>query len=215
MTIRRYLILLGLFVFSAHAEAIDDTTLYKQKVAQFYELTKTNQFTLLKIPAFQQTTDYTCGPAVAMTVLHYFGVLSAAEMTHEQEIAIAKEMGASIERGTSEQQLASWFNKHGFIASIGYHGTLQLLQENLKKSTITLVDWIDWGGHWVAVAGYNKVGRTPDENKDTLLLADPAVSTDNVKYMDGLTTINPARFAAMWFNSKHGNGIYINIKRKS
>lgn len=185
---------------------------YKQQVAQFYGLANTQQFTLIKIPAFQQTTEYTCGPAIAMTVLHYFGKLSDNQLNAEKELAIAREMGTTESAGTSEQQLATWFNHHGFEAQVGYNGTIALLKHNLANGIITLVDWIDWGGHWVAVAGYNQVGASPSDNKDTLFFADPAVSTDNIKYVDGLSSINPARFAAMWLNSKLVKGIYITVK---
>jgi hypothetical protein len=211
---KRWLLLVG-FIFSYPVFGLDFEThkdRYSQEIARFYGLKSEKNLKMLKISGYQQTVDYSCAPAAVMSLLHYYGKLSKVEMNHATELKIAKEMRTSIKYGTSEQQLLNWLNKHGFEAKLGYNGTLSLLEKNLNKGIFTLVDWFDWGGHWVIVAGYNKVGKTPEQNKDTLFFADSAVSLDNVKYLNGLSTINPERFKYMWFNSKLVKGIYISVR---
>ena len=55
----------------------------------------------------QQTTDYTCGPAVAVGVARYLGV-------EADELSVAREMGTSVRVGTNPQQMAGWFIAKGF-----------------------------------------------------------------------------------------------------
>ncbi|MBA3535039.1 MAG: C39 family peptidase [Tatlockia sp.] len=208
-------LLLFAFIFSYPVFGLDFEThkdRYPEEIARFYGLQSAKNLKMLKIRGYQQTVDYSCAPAAVMSLLHYYGKLSKEDMNHTTELKIAKEMGTSIKYGTSEQQLLNWLNTHGFEAQLGYNGRLSMLENNLNKGVITLVDWFDWGGHWVIVAGYNKAGLTSEQNKDTLFFADSAVSTDNVNYIHGLSTVNPERFKYMWFNSQLVKGIYISVK---
>ena len=53
----------------------------------FYNMTQTADRIILKnYPIYQQTTEYTCGPASALTVLYFFGE------KHYDEMTLAKEM---------------------------------------------------------------------------------------------------------------------------
>ena len=188
---------------------------YRQTIAKFYGLPSTKNLTLLHLKSYQQTEPYTCAQAAVMSLMHYYSMLSDTQMNKETELKIAKEMNASKEIGTSPQQIASWLKNHGFNVQVGENGTLTLLQENLKKGIPTLVEWIDWGGHWEVTTGYDAAGKTPDDDKDTIFFADPSAHYDNVKYMDGITTFNPDRFASMWFDAQFFNpghlvkGVYI------
>ncbi len=62
----------------------------------------------------------------------------------------------------------------------------------------TLVEWIDYGGHWVLVVGYDTRGTETDRD-DVIHFADPADGHDGNR--DGLTSFNARRFNAMWFDA--------------
>lgn len=190
---------------------------YRQKIARFFGFNSTKNFTLLNVRGYQQTEDYTCGPSAIMSLMNYYGMLKDSQMNKEEELKIAKEMGTNQDVGTSPQQMVTWLENHGFQVKLGDNGTVTQLQENLKKGIPTLVEWIDWGGHWEVVTGYNAVGETANEDKDTILFANPSAHFENAntKYINGITAFNPDRFASMWFDAQYFNpghlvkGIYI------
>jgi ABC-type bacteriocin/lantibiotic exporter with double-glycine peptidase domain len=139
----------------------------------------------------QQTTDHTCGPAIAVGVARYLG-MEADEMT------VAREMATSPRGGTNPQQMAGWFITKGFKVRWGENGTIDMLKDNLAKGIPTLVEWIDWGGHWVVVAGIDDKG-TVDTDDDDIIFADPWDRIDGVA--DGYTRFNLDRFESMWFDA--------------
>ena len=188
---------------------------YSSHIAHFYGLKSDKNLTILNVKGYQQTEDYTCGPASIMSLMYYYGMLKDKEMNHETEVRIAKEMGTSEDSGTTPMRMATWLKQHGFDVQSGENGTLDMLQANLKKGIPTIVEWVDWGGHWVVTTGYDVGGKKPSDDKDTIFFADPSAHFDNVKYINGVTTFNPDRFASMWFDAQYFNpghlvkGIYI------
>ena len=94
--------------------------------------------------------------------------------------------------------MVSWLERHGFEVTWGENGSLKLLRENLSRGIPTLVEWIDWGGHWVIVVGYDTRG-TESERDDVIYFADPADGLDEVR--DGLTSFHAKRFESMWFDA--------------
>lgn len=135
---------------------------------------------LLSLRAFQQTTDYTCGPACVVTLPRYYG-------RDGDEMQIAKETGTNSDTGTTPQAMASWFQKHGFRVTWGENGSLEMLRGNLARRVPTLVEWIDWGGHWDVVVGYDTRGTSaPDD--DLIYFADPSDCTDGK--VDRLNSFN-------------------------
>jgi len=148
-------------------------------------------FTVLPIAAYQQTTEYTCGPAAVVTLLKYYG-RSGDEMT------IAKEMGTGSTTGTTPQQMADWLQANGFKVSWGEGGSLGLIRENLVKNIPTLVEWSDWGGHWVVAIGYD-TRNTDDPMDDVIIFADPYDRHDD--HNDGIDWFNAQRFYYMWYDA--------------
>lgn len=205
---------LALFILSSQSIATNNDY-FKHQVAKFYHLKTIKNLYLLNIHGYQQSKDYTCAPAMVMNLLHYYHKLSDAQMSAATEDQIAKEMGSSPDNGTSPQQVVNWLKAHDFNATLGINGQVSMLKENLKKGIPILVEWIDWGGHWELVTGYQAVGKTFDDDKDTLIFADSAAHFNNVNALDGLTVINPDRFNSMWFDAQYFNpghlvkGIYI------
>jgi len=146
---------------------------------------------VLPVRSYQQTTSYTCGPASLITLLRYYD-------RDGDELGIAREAGCSPAKGTSPTAMADWLKSHDFDVDWGESGSLKLLRDNLKKGIPTLVEWIDWGGHWVLVVGYDTRG-TETERDDLVIFADPADSLDGKP--DGLTSFNARRFESMWFDA--------------
>jgi hypothetical protein len=147
--------------------------------------------TLLPLRAVQQTTAYTCGPAVLVTLLRNYG-------RDGDELQIARETGCTPSKGTSPDQMAKWLREHGFEVEWGENGSLAALREQLENGRPTIVEWVDWGGHWVLVVGYDTRG-TESPRDDLILLADPADHYDGER--DGLTSFNALRFEHMWFDA--------------
>lgn len=147
--------------------------------------------TLLKAESFQQTTEYTCGPASVVTLLKYYGKTA-------DEMRIATEMGTSTTCGTTPQQMTEWLNNHGFNATWNQEGSLEMLRQNLTNHKPTLVEWSDWGGHWVLVIGYD-TRNTESTADDVIIFADPYDRHDD--HPDGLTWFNAERFYYMWYDA--------------
>lgn len=147
--------------------------------------------TFLPVDSYQQTTEYTCGPASVISLLGYYGKTG-------DELKIAGEMGTSSICGTTPEQMTSWLNDHEFTASWHQEGTLEMLRESLTAGMPVLVEWSDWGGHWVLVIGYD-TRNTEDPMDDVLIFADPYDHHDDRQ--DGITWFNAQRFYYMWYDA--------------
>ncbi len=165
----------------------------------FDTLCSNQHLTVLPLKSFQQqVTEYTCGPAAAMTVMSFYGV--TLQKGETDEMRIADEMTSAITRGVNPQQMADWFTRQGWQATWGTEGTREMLRDNLKRGIPTLVEWIDWGGHWVVVVGYDDRG-TATLWDDVIIFADSADCHDD--RVDGITYFNYGRFEAMWFDAHY------------
>ena len=175
--------------------------------ANYYEMKPNPYYITLGVKGYQQSTDYTCGPAAAMSLLRWHNILSDQSMNQITEMLIAKGMGTgdihAKHPGTTPQQMATWFKQNGFEVTLGYNGTLEMLRENLKQGIPTLVEWIDWGGHWVIVTGYYAGHEAPEKGVDTIFFADPAVHWTTVNNPDGISSFNAWRFRDMWFDAQY------------
>lgn len=175
--------------------------------ANYYEMKADPYYIYLGVKGYQQTTDYTCGPAAIMSLLRWYDALSDQSMNHETEMLIAQAMGTgdmnSYHPGTTPEQMVNWLQRNGFQATLGYNGTMEMLRENLKNGIPTLVEWIDWGGHWVVVTGYHAASESPIKGPDTIFFADPAVHWFSVNNPDGVSSFNALRFQDMWFDAQY------------
>jgi len=173
-------------------------------------LPSTGSATLLLIKNFhgiQQTTDYTCGPASVVGLFKYFGFQTT-------ELTAAKEMKTDPNNGTKPEDIVNWLKSKGLKVTWGENGSIELLKNNLKKDIPTLIEWIDWGGHWTVVVGLDDKGTATTED-DEIILADPYDKVDGKA--DGLTYFNLERFDSMWFDAlyfgKLMKKIYIFVNR--
>jgi len=164
------------------------------------------------LTGFQQTTEYSCGPAALLsTVLYYKAPGFKADA--ETEMRISSEVGTrdpatlkpGEKPGTTPPEITTWLEKNGFNAVEEYekkgdNSALEKIRANLRAGIPTIVEWIDLAGHWVVVVGYDDRGTiNPDD--DILVLADPYDRYDD--HPDGYNVVNAQRFYWMWFDARY------------
>lgn len=161
----------------------------------FSGLRPSKTLALLPIRGFQQTTDYTCGPAAILTLLEFYGIPA-------DEQALAQEMRTRPGSGTHPLSMVSCLRKHGLEVewgeeTLGDGSGMKMIRKNLESGIPTIVEWIDWGGHYALVIGHDNRG-TETVDDDVIILADPYDRHDDVE--DGVTVFNAERFYYMWFD---------------
>lgn len=188
-----------------------------------YNLKSTDTLTILSnFKTYQQTKEYTCGPATALMVLEHFGESNYDELKISEIMECHKDLNGNNldtpglaneqgEYGTSTDRMVNFFNK------IGWNVTSSLMERNidddytfdnsadfmewiinnLKNNTPIMVEWIDWAGHWSNIIGYDTMG-TDSFGDDVLILADPYDTSDHLQ--DGYHIVPAERFFYMWFD---------------
>ena len=173
----------------------------------YYDMKPSPYFISLGVKGYQQTTDYTCAPAAVMSLLRWYGKLGNENLTAATEMRIAAEMGTrplnSTRPGTDQHEIVNWLNANGFRAYAAEDGTLELIREYLKKGIPVLVEWIDWGGHWVVATGYHAGSESLAKGTDTIFFADPAVHWTTTNNPEGISSFNAWRFRDMWFDAQY------------
>lgn len=164
----------------------------------FYNMTSTGERIILPhYPTYQQTTEYSCGPAAALTVLNYFG-------NHDfDEAALIKRMKTKPEVGTSLSNMVKFFKEIGWEVQ----STSKPMDEvefqkfvvtNLKQGKPILVENVEFGGHWRVIIGIDEIGTPDDLYDDVLIFADPYDTSDHKQ--DGYAVGSLDRFYSMWFD---------------
>lgn len=172
----------------------------------FYNLPSTATLTLLPhYETYQQTTEISCGPAAALTVLTHFGD------TSWQEKEIASIMGTKPVVGTDTKGMVKFFKAIGWevtssLTAANKNGISFSTEEeyrnfvidHLKHNTPILVENIEWGGHWRVIIGYDTMG-TDTSADDVLILADSYDTADHQQ--DGYVISPVQKFYYMWFDA--------------
>lgn len=164
------------------------------------------------LKGYQQTTEYTCGPAALLAVAKFYKLAGIEENT-TTEMRIAREVGTrdpaalkpGEKPGTRPEEMSAWLQKNGFDARLEFEDKgdgsgLKQLRENIKRGITTIIEWIDLAGHSVVAVGYDDRNNT-DPSDDVLILADPYDRYDD--YQDGYTFVNAERFYWMWFDARY------------
>lgn len=107
-----------------------------------------------------QTKDHTCGAAAAATVLRWFGFQA-------DEATAAQVMGTNRVTGTTWNAITLYLRKRGLKATPYARFDLRELLRRCDDQLPTLVEWMDWGEHWVVCVGY-------EPTMGVLVFADPA-----------------------------------------
>lgn len=184
--------------------------------ANFFDLDPSSPaFADLGVTGWQQTTDYTCGPSSVMSIMRFYGVLNASQMTHETEMAFAKGMGTRSDNGTDPILMAAWLQSVRFGSAWAQGGNISLVRDFLARGQPIVVLWSDWGGHYVASTGYYAGSGDYNDGLDTVFFADPAAHFQNVNNTRGVTGFVSDRMESMWFNLNSGIrttfGVYVTM----
>ncbi len=178
----------------------------------FSKLEPTEGFFFIKgLRGYQQSTEYTCGPAVLLSLAKYYKI-HGIEDNKKTEMKIAQEAGTLSEEaalkvkkrpGTEPDQMLKWLNDHGFKAEIEFENKgdgsgLKKIQQNLKKGIPTIVEWANLMGHWVIVVGLDTRGPKHPLD-DVIIFADPYDKYDDVQ--DGYSYINASVFYWLWYEA--------------
>ncbi|MCK9580337.1 MAG: C39 family peptidase [Methanoregula sp.] len=158
--------------------------------------------TVLPLKSYrQQVTNYSCGAVAAMTVMSYYGM--PVNNTDSDEVRVAHEISGNVseQTGLNPDQVATWLSRQGMNATWGTGGSYEMLRGNLQKGVPTMVEWIDWGGHWVVVVGYDTRGTEENIWDDVIIFADSVDCHDDRS--DGITYFNYGEFDAMWFDAHY------------
>jgi len=166
------------------------------KHPDFYRMDNTDSRTILPhFATYQQTTDYTCGPAALLMAAYYRGVLL-------NELEIAKATGANKKTGTSTEQMVHYLKNTGWKVRSSLTepeiATLHFLKHQIKNGNPVMVEWVDWAGHWQVAIGYDDVGTPAEVSDDVLIMADPYDTSDHLQ--DGYAIVQADRFQSMWFD---------------
>ncbi|PKL58099.1 MAG: hypothetical protein CVV34_04095 [Methanomicrobiales archaeon HGW-Methanomicrobiales-5] len=167
----------------------------------FDTLKSNDHLTIIPLKSYrQQMTNYSCGAAAAMTVMSWYG--NPVNNSDADEERVAREMYINVteKTGINPEQVAAWFTRQGMNATWGTGGTREMLRTNLAQGVPTMVEWMDWGGHWVVVVGYDTRG-TESVWDDVILFADSVDCHDD--RADGITYANYGQFDAMWFDAHY------------
>ena len=196
MSLILIVIMTGGVVFAAPPSSVS--------AANYYEMKPSPWYVSLGVRGYQQTTDYTCAPAAVMSLLHWYKLLPDKELNAQTEMRIARDM-QSPQPGTTTEEIVKWLDSNGFVVLAGQDGTVELVRSYLNKGIPVLVEWIDWGGHWVVATGYHAAYESPAKGPDTIFFADPASHWSNPNNPDGISSFNAWRFRDMWFDVQYLN----------
>ena len=187
---------------SAPAIINHKNSIYFDTMTDYYELASSrNRVILTHYPTYQQTTETTCGPAAALTVLYWFGVKDYTE----KSLALEMKTNADHTLGTSPENMLAFFKKIGWNTESSlthekfatYEAFMDFVIANLKSGTPIIVENVYWGGHWRVIIGYDTMG-TKSTLDDVLIMADPYDTCDHKQ--DGYAVDNGENFYSMWFD---------------
>jgi hypothetical protein len=179
---------------------INGSDCWTAEIASFYKLRNgTAGLSAMPITAYQQVLDYSCGPCSVMNIFHYFGALSDADMNFQTEQAYSEAMHANPQTGTDSDNIVQFVRKQGWTVDTGVNGTIGMIKQNVAAGVPMILEWVDWGGHYVVASGYSTASPDYQNDVDMLFLADSASASNEVPSLQGWTAFNPDRFFSMWF----------------
>lgn len=164
----------------------------------FYNMTSTDTRTVLPhFSTYQQTTDYSCGAAAALTVLHYCGNRDFDEATLIERMKTKPRIGTSLSNMVKFFRDIGWKVQSSLDRPPMDEGAFQkFVVRNLAAGRPIIVDNIEWGGHWRVIIGVDTMG-TDELYDDVLIFVDPYDTSDHKQ--DGYTIGSLDRFYSMWF----------------
>ena len=177
-------------------------------INDYYNMTSDGTLHILtNFSSYQQSTEYSCGPACGVMVLNWFG----GDISKYDELTICKFSGTTEEAGTDAEGMNSffkdelgWYTEFNFSTEEKFNwddseDPLQDFEdycvEMIDNGVPITVDWSDWGGHWQTIIGIDTC-QEDNSSDDVLILADPYDTSDH--YQDGYYTYSAERFFYQW-----------------
>ncbi|MDD4653737.1 MAG: hypothetical protein PHQ34_16060, partial [Methanothrix sp.] len=126
MSIVASIVLVSLLLFSSACSCRENGTNeieWFPKIDPAILSTSSNIDFISGLRSYQQTTDYTCGPAVLLSLAGFYG-FPDFEQDAQTEMRIAGELGTrdlnSSLPGTKPQEMVDWLLRNGFNASLEF-----------------------------------------------------------------------------------------------
>ena len=187
-----------------------------------YNMKSSGSLILLeKFKTYQQTSEYSCGPASIIMAIYYLDgtILDEAEVVKKAETDnTTGTLAVNIDKAISEfgYTYDSKFNyTEENLPSRNEESFAKYIKESLKNNESIIVLSKDWGGHFSVIIGYDDMG-TDVYYDDVIILADPYDSSDHMS--DGYTVFNFERYYAQmsgnFFKIKNERLYFNRIKRK-
>ena len=115
---------------------------------------------LTHYPTYQQMTEYSCGPAAALTVLYYYGNRDYDEQK------LVKLMKTKPLIGTSLVNMVKFFKGIGWKVKSRLDtppiedefAFQKFVTRNLLQGKPIMVENVEWGGHWRVIIGLDTMG---------------------------------------------------------
>ena len=178
------------------------------KINDYYNMESDGTLHILtNFASYQQSTEYSCGPACGVMVLNWFG----GDINKYDELTICKFSGTTEDAGTDAEGMNGFFQDElGWYTEFNFSTTekfnwddsedpLQDFEDYCVKmidnGVPIMVDWSDWGGHWQCIIGIDTC-QEDNSADDVLILADPYDTSD--QYQDGYYTYSAERFFYQW-----------------
>lgn len=164
----------------------------------FYNAKNTDTLTILPhFRTIQQAKNFTCGVVSIQMVLDYFGKMGD---WNEENLAALRPDHDEQHLGLCLDQLIDIFNQVGgfelettydYQSDNYWYVMPELFQNYIKAGIPVIVGWIDRGGHWMVIIGYDDMGTPLYSYDDVFILADSSDTTDH--NADGYTVVNAQR----------------------
>lgn len=181
-----------------NAADVADSPYYKHP--DYYNLESTGTLTILEhYKTIQQTTEWTCGPAAALTVLEWYGMRNGMNELDLVALRGKDEPGATNLRQMMNifEGLGGWELYSTYDLADPEYISEEMIPELLAEGKPILLGWDDWAGHWQVIIGYDTMG-TENTADDVLIVADPYDTTDHLQ--DGYYIISFERLYYNWSN---------------
>lgn len=177
----------------------------------YFEMQSNSDRTMIsRYMTYQQTTEFTCGPASALTVLYYYGEKSYDELKISKMMGTLFAIDKDGEIGTSTAKMVNFFKSIGWnvtssLSTADISGTSfedivsfkDFVLSCLKQGIPIMVENLYMGGHWRVIIGYDTLG-TPRTQDDVLIFADSYDVNDHKQ--DGFMVESAENFFYTWLD---------------
>jgi hypothetical protein len=139
---------------------------------------------------YQQTNEMSCGPACAIMVMSYLGVenISEDKLVEQANTGIEGKPNKDGRYGTSNKDLSAAIRLYGLDVESNsgntsnpfgnMKGFKNFIIESIENDQPILIMYVDQGGHWQVIIGYDDMG-TESTLDDVVILADPYDTFDH------------------------------------